>query len=312
MLLTITTTHQPATDLGYLLHKNPAGVQSFSLAFGQAHVFYPHATPELCTAALLLDIDPVGLVRRRGSGSEGFALEQYVNDRPYVASSFLSVAISEVFGTALTGRSKERQELADTAIPLVVTVSVLPSRGGESFLRRLFEPLGYSVVATRHPLDEQFPEWGESRYFSVELSATTRLRDMLAHLYVLIPVLDDAKHYFVAEDEVAKLLRRGEGWLAMHPERNQITERYLKRKRSLVRSALAQLAEETEPEEEVEAADREEEQVEARISLNQQRIGAVLATLKAAGATTVLDLATVLDLDSEGPGSRERVTTTSR
>src|SRR6266513_5667452 len=109
MLLTITTTHAPATDLGYLLHKNPARLQSFDLSFGRAHVFYPEAGDERCTAALLLDVDPVGLVRGRRPGP---SLEPYVNDRPYVASSFMSVAIADQFGTAMNGRSKERQELA--------------------------------------------------------------------------------------------------------------------------------------------------------------------------------------------------------
>ena len=83
MLLMITTTHRPATDLGYLLHKHPERLQTFSLPFGQAHVFYPEADSERCTAALLLDIDPVGLVRGRpGSSGEGRALEQYVNVLP--------------------------------------------------------------------------------------------------------------------------------------------------------------------------------------------------------------------------------------
>ena len=58
MLLTITTTHQPATDLGFLLHKHPDKLQSFKLPFGQAHVYFPEATQTRCTAALLLDIDP--------------------------------------------------------------------------------------------------------------------------------------------------------------------------------------------------------------------------------------------------------------
>src|ERR1700750_2925004 len=106
MLLTITSTTMPATDLGYLLHKNPSRVQSFPLSFGQAHVFYPEASHDRCTVALLLDVDPVGLVRnRRGPSGEGFSLEQYVNNRPYVASSFMSVAIAEVFGSALSGNS---------------------------------------------------------------------------------------------------------------------------------------------------------------------------------------------------------------
>src|SRR5919199_4305930 len=180
MLLTIGTTHRPATDLGYLLHKNPARAQSFELSFGRAHVFYPEAGEARCTAALLLDVDPVGLVRgRRGPEGEGGLLTQYVNDRPYVASSFLSVAISQVFGSALAGRSKDRPELAETALPLEARLAVLPCRGGEGFLRRLFEPLGYAVTARRHPLDEQFPDWGPSRYFTVTLGATTPLQRLL-------------------------------------------------------------------------------------------------------------------------------------
>lgn len=161
MLLTLTTTHLPATDLGYLLRKNPGRPQSFSLSFGKAHVFYPEATPKRCTVALLVEVDPVALVRnRRGPSGDGGTLEQYVNDRPYAASSFLSVAIAEVFGSALSGKSKERPELADVPLPLSVTFSALPCRGGEEFLRKLFERLGYTVSARRLPLDENFPDWG--------------------------------------------------------------------------------------------------------------------------------------------------------
>ena len=140
MLLTITTTHQPATDLGYLLYKHPERAQGYTLPFGQALVCYPEATQERCTAALLLDLDPIGLVRRKGTAPSSVALERYVNDRPYVASSYLSVAIASVFGSALAGRSKERPQLAEQSIPLEATVSVLPSRGGEPTLRGLFEP----------------------------------------------------------------------------------------------------------------------------------------------------------------------------
>src|SRR6266851_5603664 len=203
MLLTLTCTHEPATDLGHLLRKSPARSQSFSLSFGKAHVFYPEATPERCTVALLVEIDPVALVRnRRGPSGEGRALEQYVNDRPYVASSFLSVAIAQVFGSALAGRCKERPELADTPIPLRAQLAALQCRGGEALLRSLFEPLGYTVEATRHPLDPRFPEWGDSAYSAVTLTGTVRLRELLGHLYVLVPVLDDQKHYWVGEDEL--------------------------------------------------------------------------------------------------------------
>jgi 3' terminal RNA ribose 2'-O-methyltransferase Hen1 len=273
MLLTISTTYQPATDLGYLLFKNPARAQRVELSFGTAHVFYPEASDERCTAALLLDVDPVGLVRgRRGPEGEGGLLAQYVNDRPYVASSFLSVAIAQLFGTAMTGRSKERPELAATPIPLEARLAVVPCRGGADLLRRLFEPLGYAVTAEPHALDETMPEWGESRYFTVTLTAEKRVAELLTHLYVLIPVLDNEKHYWVGDDEVEKLLRHGEGWLATHPEREAITQRYLRYQRSLVRDAISRLVTEEEPDEEevgVAARDAEEGVLEQPLSLNE-------------------------------------------
>jgi 3' terminal RNA ribose 2'-O-methyltransferase Hen1 len=293
MLLTVSTTHSPATDLGYLLHKNPAKLQTFELSFGKAHVFYPEATAERCTAALLLDVDPVGLVRgRKGPAGEGFTLGQYVSDRPYAASSFLSVAIAQVLGSALAGRSKGRQELADAPLPMTARVSALPCRGGEGFLRSLFEPLGYEVTASRRPLDSRFPDWGESAYFNVELSARCRLSELLTHLYVLVPVLDDDKHYWVGEAEIEKLLRHGEGWLAAHPQREAIAYRYLKHYRSLMRQTLARLVEEdqVDPDEEAESHGQEEEKLEKRISLNEERLGSVVAALKASEAKRVLDL----------------------
>lgn len=284
MLLTLTTTHPPATDLGYLLHKHPDRCQTFELSFGQAQVFYPEATPERCTAALVLEIDPVRLVR----GKTATSLEQYVNDRPYVASSFLSVAIAQVFNTALSGRSKDRPELAEMAIPLEVKIPVLPCRSGKDFLHRLFEPLGYSVTATQYSLDEQFPDWGNSAYFSVELSATIPLHLLLSHLYVLIPVLDEEKHYWIDEDEVEKLLRHGKEWLANHPEKNQITQKYFKRQRHLAQAALAQLMiEETA---DLDTQDNSEVAIEKNISLNQQRLETVMQTLKDHNAKRVIDL----------------------
>jgi 3' terminal RNA ribose 2'-O-methyltransferase Hen1 len=293
MLLTITTTHRPATDLGYLLHKNPARTHTFDLSFGQAHVFYPEASEERCTAALLLDIDPVGLVRgRRGPLGEGGMLEQYVNDRPYVASSFLSVAISQVFGTAMSGRSKERPELAETALPFQVKIAALPCRGGKEVLQRLFEPLGYQVRVQGHTLDESFPEWGDSQYFTVELNVLTRLRQLLTHLYVLVPVLDADKHYWIGDAEVEKLLRHGEDWLAAHPERELVVRRYLKHRRQLTQLAFERLLEEEDrnADEKAESHSREEDVLEEKISLNQQRIDTVVAALKEHDARRVIDL----------------------
>jgi 3' terminal RNA ribose 2'-O-methyltransferase Hen1 len=291
MLLSLTTTHRPATDLGYLLHKHPDRFQSYDLSFGRAHVFYPEAADDRCTACLLLDVDPVGIVRGKG-GSEGL-LSQYVNDRPYVASSFLSVAIAQVYGSALQGRCNDRADLTTTSIPLSARLDVVPVRGGERFLSAVFEPLGYIVACDRHPLDERFPEWGESPYFSVTIAKETTLSDLLTHLYVLVPVFDNQKHYSVGDDEVEKLLAKGSRWLAGHPEKGEITRRYLKFRPSLFRQALARLVVEEQPleaEGDDRPSDRAEDVLEKPLSLNEQRLGAVLSALRASGARRVLDL----------------------
>ena len=304
MLLTISTTHSPATDLGYLLAKHPERVQVFEQSFGRTYVFYPEANAERTTVALLLDVDPVALVRtRRGPAGEGGALDQYVNDRPYVGSSFLSVAIADVFRSALQGKSRERPELADTAIPLTARLPVLPCRGGDAFLRSLFVPLGYEIDAASVPLampangpgvaePNAIAEPERSPYLDVTLRATTTLQALLSHVYVLVPVLDDQKHYWVSEDEVDKLLRAGEGWLSAHPERDAIARRYLRRRTNLVRDAIARLTTDEDPavDERVPVADAEEATVERTVSLNEQRLASVLAVLRGSGARRVIDL----------------------
>lgn len=289
VLLTVTLTHAPATDLGFLLHKHPDRLHTRAMAFGPAHVFYPEASDERCTAALLLDIDPVGLSRGR---RDAVSLEPYINDRPYVASSFLSSAIAEQFGTALNGRSKERQDLADRALPFEARLPAVVIRGGEALARQLFEPLGYEVDVEVHPLDEVFAAWPDEGVHSLTIRGSVRLRDLLSHLYVLIPVLDDRKHYWVSEPEIEKLLARGEGWLGGHPERELITRRYLARQGNLTREALRQLiaGDEVDPEATAATRDDEEAAVERPIRLSDQRVGAVMAAVRASGATRVLDL----------------------
>lgn len=291
MLLTLSTTHQPATDLGFLLHKHPDRLQTFDLSFGQAHFYYPEAGEERCTACLLLDVDPVGMVRGKNR-SRGDLLGHYVNDRPYVASSFLSVALSQVLGTAMGGRCKDRPELVSTPIPLMVRIDVLPVRGGERFLHQMFEPLGYTVEAERHPLDEQFPGWGNSPYYSVTIRGTKTLSELLSHLYVLVPVFDNEKHYFVGEDEIEKLLLKGGSWLASHPQKEQITRRYLRNQSGLYRQAFERLKDEGGGmnADDIDNSDSSFIPQPSSLSLNDQRHGAVLAALKASGAKTVLDL----------------------
>ncbi len=288
MLLTLSTTHQPATDLGFLLHKHPDKAQSFEVAVGAAFVIWPQATPEQSTVALILEVDPIALVRGKGlRDAAGFSLAQYVNDRPYAASSMLAVALGKVFSTAMSGRCNARPELASAPLSLEIRIPALPSRGGPDLVQRLFAPLGWEVAATPIPLDPAVPAWGDSPYVDLRLTGAVRLADALTALYVLLPVLDDSKHYWVGDDEIAKLLRAGGRWLSEHPERDLITRRYLRHQRDLVLSAAGRLAEidGIRPE----ALDNAEP-VAATGSLTQLRKDAVLSALRSEGAATVVDL----------------------
>lgn len=275
----VTVTYEPGADsgvdatvLGYLVHKHPAKVQTFSAPVGDIHVFYPEATPERCTVAVLLEVDPVGLVRNKRFRGDAGTLDHYVNDRPYVASSMLAVALGTVFRTAMTGRSDSYPELAARPLPLRIEIPVVSARGDEDLVRRLFEPCGWTVDEQRIPLDPDYPQWGDSRYSAVTLTGDVRLADALRQLYVLLPVLDDAKHYWVGDDEVAKLERAGEGWLPRHPDRDLITRRYLAHQRSLIPQADEPDAATPDP------------------PLRVLRADAVMAALHDAGAHRVVDM----------------------
>jgi len=290
MLLTITADRSPVlelpSDFGYLLHKHPERVQAFDVYGGSAHVFYPHVDESRCTIAMMLEVDPVALVRGRSGGSQdGFALGQYVNDRPYVSSSLLSVAMAKVFRSALNGRSEGHERLAESPLDLTITLPAVP--GTPDLLRRVFTPMGWHVDAIPIVLDASRPEWGDAPLVSLKLVGSVRLADALNHLYVLLPVLDDAKHYWVGDDEVDKLVRAGSGWLATHPERELVTSRYLAHQRGLADAALGRLTELDDRS--VEEIVEDEEPVRGR-PLVRMRHDAVLGVVRELKPTSVVDL----------------------
>ena len=307
MLLTITAEGENAAALSFLLHKHPDKLQQVELSVGVASIFYPECGKEKVTAALLLDIDPIGMVRNaKNFAGKDFLLGQYVNDRPYVASSFMSSAISKAFSSAMNGSCKEHPEFIDMPLALTAKISVLPApRGGELLIKRLFEPLGYTVEAERHLLDTQFSEWGYGKYFTLTLKNTLALKDLLWHLYVLIPVLDNEKHYFITQNEVEKLLQKGKGWLEQHPEREIIVSRYLINLKSLVRSAFEVLQAVEDgiiPDTDNEAEQDELRKIEDPAAAHTQlqkvkkerlhdiRLRLVAEKLKQSGAASVIDL----------------------
>ena len=307
MLLTITAEGENAAALSFLLHKHPDKLRQVELSVGVAYIFYPECGKEKVTAALLLDIDPIGMVRNaKNFAGKDFLLGQYVNDRPYVASSFMSSAISKAFSSAMNGSCKEHPEFIDMPLALTAKISVLPApRGGELLIKRLFEPLGYTVEAERHLLDTQFSEWGYGKYFTLTLKNTLALKDLLSHLYVLIPVLDNEKHYFITQNEVEKLLQKGKGWLEQHPEREIIVSRYLINLKSLVRSAFEVLQAvedgiipDTDNEAEQDELTKIEDTAAAHTQLQKVkkerlhdiRLKLVAEKLKQSGAASVIDL----------------------
>jgi 3' terminal RNA ribose 2'-O-methyltransferase Hen1 len=293
MLLTITYTGQNTAELGYLLFKNPYRPQKFELNHGSAYVFYPEVSNEKTTAALLLDIDPINLARGKSDANRN-GLFDYVNDRPYVSSSFLSTAISNVFGTAMTGRADEHQTLSESPLELTANITMLPCRGDTDMLNRVFGPLGYEVKHEAFVNDELFPAWAKNKYVNLCIKGKVRLRDLLRHIYVLVPVFDRQKHYWVGEDEVDKLLQHGEDWLPNHPEKGYITSRYLKHLRPLVNMAFARLvsadAAASADEDSASVDEAPKDTPEKRITLNAQRLGGVIAALKSCGANSVIDM----------------------
>jgi len=305
--MTITTTYKPARDLGFLLHKHPDHLLCFDMPYGNAHIFYPEATDDRCTMALLLAMDPVGLVRgRKGLRDDSFGLAQYVNDRPYTATSLLSTTIAKLLGTALGGRCNAKPELTNLAIPLETKLTTVHCGEGESLIRQLFEPLGYDVSITAHPLDSKFPDWGAGDHFTLSLNHTLRLKELLNHLFVLVPVMDGEKHYWISDDEVDKLLSKGKGWLASHPAKEKIVFRYMRKSRRLAKDALHRLSREEKlqhthskdvtvavdvPEDSEKKRNRDEEcLMEEKIGLYNQRLNAVTGILKEHGAQRILDL----------------------
>jgi len=287
LLLTITYKGKNTQELGFLLHKNPDRAQQFELAYGKAYVFYPEVSDESTTAALLLDIDPLDLARGKVGSRDG-GLFDYVNDRPYAATSFLSTAMVRIFGTAMNGKCDKRQELADTPLDLTARLASLKDNGDTELAKQLFEPLGYRVTVSRTQLDEKFPEWGSSPYIDLTISGKVKLSELLNHIYVLIPVFDKQKHYYMAEDEIKKLLEHGEGWLADHPQKEKITRRYFTARKSYARRAMDILNEN----EGADTVEEEQETPEKEVftPLNTQRMETVRDAVLASGAASVIDL----------------------
>ncbi|MEO8531971.1 MAG: 3' terminal RNA ribose 2'-O-methyltransferase Hen1 [Deltaproteobacteria bacterium] len=270
-----------ARDLGYLLHKHPDHLHTREVAQGVVTIFYPLVSDAETRAVVHLDVDPVALVR--GKNDAAGLLDQYVNDRPYAVNSLLAVALGRALGQTLAGKSKDRQALADRALPYRLRIVPLAVAGGFEIIERLFAPLGYTIEAL--PLETS----ARREIYDLRLETTAQLADVLTHLQVLVPVLDNAKHYWIDKAEIETLLAKGGDWLPGHPARDLIATRALKYRRALVNEALERL---TGP---VDDADEavvvaQDEALEQPIRLHDLQLDAVRDVVVASGARSVLDL----------------------
>ncbi|WP_406113699.1 3' terminal RNA ribose 2'-O-methyltransferase Hen1 [Kitasatospora purpeofusca] len=241
---------RPATDLARLLYRRPDAVHRVATAFGAAHVFFPEADAERCTAVLLAEPDPEALVRgRRGKGRPPAVPDAHVGDRPYAASSVFAAVLRTVFRQPL-GQSPGADRAdglpgaagapGDEALPLEIELPVVradrepePAPGGAdgvALARRLFEPLGWRVEAAELPLDGAAVPGG-SPYLRLRLAASAvRPAEALRQLAALLPVLDGAAHHWVPPD------RADVDWLlAVHPERAVIARRLARQGQAVAR-----------------------------------------------------------------------------
>ncbi|MFN8672328.1 MAG: 3' terminal RNA ribose 2'-O-methyltransferase Hen1 [Candidatus Sericytochromatia bacterium] len=288
MLLSITCEDKNCQELSWILHKRPDKIQSFPIISGNAYVFYPEYSDNKVKVCLALDIDTINLVRKLRLPVASYALQHYVNDKPYTASSFMSSAIANVFSSALNGICKEKPEIVDLILPLEVEISVLKVLGGEALIKRLFEPLGYQIEVESFNLDEDFKNWGKSRYYKIKLKNNITIKELLSHLYVLIPVFDMDKHFYIGTTEVESFLKKGDKWLQIHPEKGAIVRRYFKnlgKYSNLVLNRLNDSLENTYQEMEIPKEIKEKKE-----SLQKIRLNTVLEKLENLYTTSVVDI----------------------
>ena len=275
MLIAITSRTRPASDLGYALHKHPDRVQQFDVGYGKATVFYPVASEDECTFVMVVEVDPVRLARGPEHTRGGGLVTDYVTDRPYAASSMLAVAIGKVLSTATAGRCEKKPELAAKPMDLEVEISTVRNLAQDR-VRSLFTDLGYKVEIEGKEQD---------RYVTVRTrSDRWTLGETLRQIRVLLPAIDGRHHHYVNDEDVAHLLRHGEGWLDSHPQGTWISRRYLARKRSLAEQAVRALEARNESEDEPPWTGP------TRESLQRARIDRVTERLVESGARIVADL----------------------
>lgn len=226
MQLAIKATGEGAKMLSFLLSKNPQNLYDRMEKGYRVRLTYTVFSDSEVEALIFVTPDPVELVK---NSPDTYEITQYINDREFVVSSIFCSNTRSALGTALNGRPKEEYlDWAKHAFQLTIGFGPVATDLPDAAIKNLFEPLGYQTEIERGRADYnfQFKERSSARFINLQSKVT--LQNALQHLFVLIPVLDDYRHYFIDEREIEKLERYGEGWLADHPLKELIIKRTLR------------------------------------------------------------------------------------
>ncbi|MGE6488602.1 3' terminal RNA ribose 2'-O-methyltransferase Hen1 [Paenisporosarcina sp. NPDC076898] len=226
MQLSIQASGDNVQAISYLLSKNPNNLYERNHKGHLVRLFYSKFTETELEVTIFVTPDPIELVK---NNSNSYDITHYINDREFAVSSIFCSFIRSALGTALNGQPKE-EHLMWVNHPFSFNFEFGPvvSSLSDEKLMNLFEPIGYEVTINRPEIEYSFPIKTKSsaRYLSIKGMKT--LQEGLRHLFVLIPVIDNYKHYFIDEKEIEKLERYGEGWLDQHPLRDLIYRQALR------------------------------------------------------------------------------------
>ncbi|PYF06198.1 3' terminal RNA ribose 2'-O-methyltransferase Hen1 [Ureibacillus chungkukjangi] len=226
MQLTIRGTGQDIQVISYLLAKNPNNLYERRVSGHLVRMFFSQFSEEEVEVTFFVTPDPIELSR---NNSKVYDITSYINDREFVVSSIFCTFLRTALGTALNGKPVEEYEpWVNHPFPLEFSFGPVASQLTDQDIQSLFQPLGYAVEITYGEADYNMDFKSKSSARFITLKGSTTLQMGLRQLFVLIPVLDNYKHYYIDEQEVEKIVRYGEGWLDKHPKREFILRQALR------------------------------------------------------------------------------------
>lgn len=222
MQLSLNVKGNGAEAVSYLLAKNPNNLYERDEKGFKVRSVYSVFTKEEVKYLIYVKPDPIDLVR---SSPQVYDISHYINDREFAVSSLFVSAIRKALGTALNGKPQEEYvQWVEHRFDMEVAFGPIATDLPDGELAELFKPIGYNVEIKRAASTLR----SKSSALFITLTGKQTIQNLLKHLFILIPVIDNYKHYFIDEREIEKVDRYGEGWLDAHPLKQFIVKRALR------------------------------------------------------------------------------------